>query len=329
MNPPRSECIKKFLIQNTHQDLANLYYKGMECQVIVKEADGHRKENGFKGRSSVSYTNGIATWYPIRIPKNADTNPIDNDEEMNYDLNKYVLGIGMTGWDWLKKESIFVAFDYDSIVGHSERHVNKLTDTELKELEQAVSSIPWVTIRYSTSGRGRHLYIFLSNIKTNNHTEHAALGRSILGKMSGLVNYDFFSKIDAYGQNMWAWHEKMQGTCGLQIIKKGSTLYDVPENWRDHLDVISGRRRKSIPFFIVPDEQDKFIELIGQKSRIPFDETHKELINYLNEHNFCCNYDSDHHIIICHTAALKQAFIDLKLKGVFETIAEGREIRGS
>lgn len=321
--PLISEVVKNFLILHTLPDLAKLYNSNMEVQIIVKQLHGEKIEKGFTGKINSSYTDNLQKWFPIRIPRNADSEPENNDREMTYDLEQFCLGIGMTGWDYINRESCWTCYDFDSIIGHSERHANKLTPSELYELEQTVSSIPWITIRRSTSGTGLHLYIFIKRIKTKNHTEHSALSRCILGMMSGLVNFDFYSKIDTYGGNFWVYHDKMKGTNGLQLIKKGTILEDIPENWKDHIPVISGKRKKSIPSFII--NSDQFLELTGQRARIPLDEDHKRLINYLNEIGAYCSYDSDHHILITHTYALKQAHINLKLKGVFETLATGSE----
>ena len=57
--------------------------------------------------------------------------------------------------------------------------------------------IPWVTVRKSTGGNGIHLYVFLPDVPTANHTEHAALARAVLGQMSALVGFDFKAKVDA------------------------------------------------------------------------------------------------------------------------------------
>ena len=66
-------------------------------------------------------------------------------------------------------------------------------------------------VRRSTGGNGIHLYVYFdeAGVPTANHTEHAALGRCILGMMSGQINFDFASQIDCCGGVMWVWHRKM------------------------------------------------------------------------------------------------------------------------
>lgn len=320
-----SESIKTFLVNSTYKDLADLYNHDMEVQILVAQDEGDRLEKGFKGEKTNTFTDGIQTWFSYRIPKNANTVPEDNDKEIKYDLAKHALGIGCTGWDFENKISKFVAFDFDAISGHSDKHANKLTELELQEVQENVKSIPWVQVRYSTSGSGLHLYVFLPNIPTVNHIEHKALARAILSMMSGITHYDFQSKVDALGGILWFWHRKMIGTRGLKLIKNHSELCDIPSTWRDHLSVVSGKKSKSIPFFIPEDVEDTFLELCGQKARIKLDDDHKKLIKYLHDNGHTCMYNQDHHLFIVHTHALKEAHIALKLKGLFDTISAGSE----
>lgn len=194
--PTRSESIKKFLMLMTHQDLATLYSLNMECQVNVAQDGGERISGEYKGRTWQGWTDGLTTWKPLRIPYNANKNPSYVDIEMKFDISAHAESVGMTGWDWFNKVSKWVAFDFDAIVGHSDKHAKKLTNEELEEVKQAASEIEWVTIRKSTSGTGLHLYVFLDDVPTENHHEHAALGRAILGKLGALCGFDFVSKVD-------------------------------------------------------------------------------------------------------------------------------------
>jgi hypothetical protein len=37
---------------------------------------------------------------------------------MMFDLEAYAQGVGMTGWNWYDQQSLWVAFDFDSIATH-------------------------------------------------------------------------------------------------------------------------------------------------------------------------------------------------------------------
>lgn len=326
MQPTKTQAIAAFLKAKTHEDLACLYSHDMECQITVSQDGGTRIDGEYRGRKWNGYTDGFQTWKPIRIPLNASTEPVFEDTKMTWELEAHVEAIGMTGWDWQKRISRWVAFDFDAIVGHSDKHEKKLTDSELSKIKDDLSAIPWVTIRKSTGGKGLHIYVFVRSVETSNHTEHAALARAILGKMSALVGADLAAKVDVCGSNMWVWHRKMQASGGLELLKQGSVLEDIPANWREHVKVISGHRKKALPKFIdTPELESLFTDLTGQSVQIPLDEDHLKLLKWLEDRQTGSWWSPDHHMLVTHTSLLKEAHNDLSLRGIFETIATGQE----
>jgi hypothetical protein len=328
----RSDSIKRFLEKFTHPDLAELYNPSMEVQVNVAQDGGQRIDGDYKGKKWQAWTDGEQTWKSFRMPLNANSEPQANDHDQKFDLVAHAEAIGMTGWDWESRLSLWVAYDFDAIAGHSEKHQKKLSEAELTTVRETVMNIPWVEVRHSTGGRGLHLYVKLAPVRTENHHEHAALARAILGKLSILTGYDFNSKVDVCGGNMWVWHRKMKGTDGLKLIKKGEVLTEPPMNWRDHLDFISAKKRKSVPGFIAESDKDDieklFDELSGQRSSVQLDEDHKKLVDWLERENAKWSWDQDSRILTCHTFDLKLAHEQLGLKGIFETMAKGTERGG-
>lgn len=340
MNPTRTEAIKLFLRDKAHADLAALYNHDMEVQVNVGRDGGTVVEQGdlFKGREWRAFTNGDYTWKPFRIPLNAKSDPTYDDRPITFPLSKHAEGIGMTGWDWKSKLSRWVAFDFDAIVGHSERHAKKLDDQELAEVERVVKAVPFVTLRKSTSGKGLHLYVHVEPTETANHNEHAALARAILGMLSGLTGYDFSSKVDICGGNMWVWHRKMydkqpdgsfQQNDGLKLLKQGSVLRAIPANWRDHVNVVTRKARQTVPCFVADlnhnDPDRIFAELTGQRTRISLDQEHRALIDWLANNGCTWWWDTDSYMVVTHTTHLKDAHEALKLRGRFDTIATGAD----
>jgi hypothetical protein len=313
----------------TREDLAKLYNHNMEVQINVAQDGGERIEGEFKGKRWQGWSDGATTWKPFRIPYKANTEPEYKDSDMKYDLAAHAEAIGMTGWDWFNKVSRWVAFDFDAITGHSDKHTKKLSNEELEKVKQAAMNVDWVTVRKSTAGKGLHLYVLLDEVPTNTHTEHAALARAILGKLSALTGYDYVSKVDTCGGNMWVWARKMVGTDGLTMIKQGCVLTDVPANWKDHVKVISGTRRKNLPQDIESAGQtDVFEELTGKQPKIPLDDEHKKLIEYLKTNDAMWWWDQDNHMLVTHTVWLKKAHTDLGLKGVFDTSSQGKDLNG-
>ena len=325
--PTKTEAINAFLHNRTHKDLANLYSHNMECQVNVAQDGGERIEGDFKGRKWHGWTDSLTTWKSFRIPYKAYSDPEYTDAEIKFDLAEHAEAIGMTGWDWKNRCSKWVAYDFDALMGHSDKHTGKLTNEELDAVREAAFNIEWVTVRKSTSGKGLHIYVYLNDAPTANHNEHAALARSILGKMSAITGFSFESKVDICGQNMWVWHRKMAGTDGLRLLKSGIPLTEIPPNWKDHVKVITGTRRKNLPQEIEANGlTDIFEELSGQRLRIPLDDEHKKLIAFLKDNDLFWWWDQDHHMLVTHTINLKAAHRELGLKGFFDTNSDGKNL---
>jgi hypothetical protein len=338
-SPTKTEAVKAFLMSMTHPDLAALYSADMEVQVNVAQENGVRIKTGeFKGREWNAFTDNNLTWKPFRIPLKAKSEPEYTDHPISFPLGVYAEGIGMTGWDWKNRCSRWVAFDFDAIAGHSEKHLKKLDERQIAEVRDRLTGVPFVTLRRSTSGKGLHLYIFLQPVETANHNEHAALARAILSMLSGLTGFDFASKVDVCGGNMWVWHRKMYTNWGmrmmgngLELIKAGEPLTQIPANWRDHIKVVTRNSPKSLPSFVydlpVNDPDRLFGELTGQRAKVTLDCEHLALINHLTDNGCCWWWDQDSWMLVAHTADLKEAHGPLKMRGQFETVATG-SLRG-
>ena len=324
MGVTKSQAIKNFLSVRTIPDLAELYSLEMECQVNVARGIGERTEGNYKGRRWCGWTDGLTVWKPFRIPYNANVKPNFTDHKIGFDIAEHAEGIGMTGWDWENRCSRWVAFDFDAIVGHSDKHSKTLTNEQLLAVQDAACAIEWVTVRKSTSGKGLHLYVFLDGVPTANHCEHQALARSVIGLMSAITCFDFISKVDICGGNMWIWHRKMKDTDGLALIKQGETLNEPPPNWRDHVKVVTKRQRKTLPQQIEETGlEDNFMELSGQRPRVPLDAEHKKLIDWFRDNKALWWWDNDHHMLVTHTLWLKKAFDALGFRGIYETASQG------
>lgn len=219
--------------------------------------------------------------------------------------------IGLTGWNWLDRKSMWVGFDFDSIATHSKG----LSDQELDDIRQRVANVPWITLRRSKSGKGYHLYVtFKEPVSTRNHTEHAALAYAILSLLSGLINFNFHDKVDAVGGILWIWHKDgSKEKRSFEVIKQGVLLEQVPENWKNFLN------RKKSP---IPKDLE---ELLKQVKRSKLDDDHRDLINWFAKQTATWWWDADLEMLVCHTADLFKAHKELNLKGIFETISKGKD----
>lgn len=334
MDLTRTQAIASFLKLKTHEDLAAMYSFDMEVQVNVARDQGQRVDGGDlrSNRNYLAFTDGIQTWKSFRVPFNAATTPTYEDSRMNFSLLDHAEGVGMTGWDWKNLCSRWVAFDFDAAVGHSDRHAKKLTDEELKRIQEIVSNIPFVTVRRSTSGRGLHLYVFLEPVHTENHGEHAAVARSILSMLSGLAGFNFEGKVDICGGNMWVWHRKMEQSDGqgLKLLKQGCKLEAVPANWKDYINTVGKKNSKVLPNFVYTaidsSDPDKLFEtLTSQRARTELDAKHRTLIQWLADNGATWWWDNANNMLVTHTYHLLEAHTALALKGDYKTLSTGTE----
>ena len=319
-----SESLERFLAARqtrANMDLVARWHIGMETQANMLAGDGE-----LVAGKRTTWSNGLETWHAFRIPHGANSEPKWDDYEIRFPLDTHCEGIGMTGWDWQKKASIFVGFDIDSLTSHAKGI--GISDEDLERVKEAASNIPYVETRRSTGGSGLHLYVYLDSIPTATHTEHAALARCILGMMSEECSFPFASQVDACGQVLWFWHRKTAGTKGLEIIKPSTkvlSISDLPANWRDHIDVVTKQRTKVRINEITTDNQDPFEALSSSRKFIALDDSHKAQIDELQRSGYTTLWIGDHHLLQTHTKALEELMSvkELKLIGCFKTDSRG------
>jgi hypothetical protein len=331
--PLVSEALHDFLQARktpANADLVDRLSIDMEVQVNVITADGEP----VAGKKS-TWSNGSDTWHSIRIPKNAATDPTWEDYKIGFPFDLYAEGIGMTGWDWKARRSRHFGYDFDALTGHAQGI--GIDAEQLEKVKEAACALPYVEVRRSTGGKGIHLYVYFdeAGVPTENHTEHAALARCILGMMSAECGFDFASAIDACGHVMWIWHRKMSAeNHGLEIVKPATKRLgeaDLPANWRSHIEVVKGRRSKIRVNEIAEDDQDPFEALASSRKIIPLDDSHKAQIEALMRSGATTLWVADHHLLQTHTCALNGLLENpeekaLKLVGIFKTLSEGRDL---
>ncbi|HID93314.1 MAG TPA: hypothetical protein EYP60_04370 [bacterium (Candidatus Stahlbacteria)] len=314
----KTEAVSNFL-KTSISPIAKLYNPDMEVQVNVAKDNGIRIRGTFKGRNWRGWKDPETDeqWKSFRIPWNADTEPEYTDTRLNFDLAKHVEGIGMTGWDWKNKQSLWVGYDFDAIVTHDKG----LSAEGLAELERKTSAIPWVTLLRSTGGKGIHLYLFFDKpIPTKNHTEHAAIARSLLSTLTIETGFNFSANVDTVGSVLWCYHRKQEGTQGLTFIKEGQKfpIAKIPKNWREHIGVCNRSKKKT-------HSGDKSIESLSSAMKSFFlEEMHLIILKWISDHaERDWWWDADYNMLICHTYDLKKCHTELKLRGIFETNSTG------
>lgn len=306
----------------------------LETQLLVSPEGGYPVE----GKRNV-WENGGETWYHIRWPKNAMNEPFWKDRPLDFLLENHWLGVGSTWWGWKARESVGCGFDFDDITSHAAGV--GVSDLQLEEIRRRACELDYVEVLRSTGGKGLHVYVWFEGgrrPKTLNHTEHAAVARAILGKLSTDAEFDFGSHLDVCGSNMWVGHQKMFGTPGFECVKEASYMLgesDLPPNWRDHLEVIVGKSSKIRVVGVNDygdevDDQDPLTELTTAHPKVPLDEDHKKIISDLEMTGYSCVWVPDHNLLQTHTRALKVVYDQREeqgesLRGFFNTNSPGTD----
>lgn len=313
----KTEAIHKFL-QRCTSPIALYYNPNMEVQINVAKDKGKREKGRYKGHAWHGWVDEETgeKWKNFRIPWNAGAKAEFRDTTMRFDLNKHAEGIGMTGWDWVNKQSLWVGYDFDAIIGHKAG----LEDAVLEELIEKTKKIPWVTLLRSTGGRGIHLYLMFDEpIKTETHTEHAAIARSLLSVLTIETGFNFKATVDVCGSILWCYHRKQEGTEGLTYIKKGKSfpLSKIPPNWKDHLPVCSRKTNRT--------HAGKGVSTLSLAMKnFNLDNQHHTILKWISSNaKRDWWWETDYNMLVCHTLDLAECYKSLNLRGLFETNSSG------
>lgn len=320
----KTEAIFSFLADHAPEYLRPRIHPGLEVQYkAVKSVLPPKSGKTASGHSWKMFVAEDGTLYKdVRIPWSADTDPHYTDSEMSWDVEKYADGIGVSGWNWKDKRSEFFYYDFDSVSGHK---ANALTPEEMDSIIEAVSGIPWVQVQRSKGGDGIHLYVFLGKPEPcQNHIEHAAMSRSVLGLMSALSGKDLHGDIDCYGYLGWIWH-KATKTGGYALVKAAvQDLDSVPKDWKRHLEVV-GRKKGRKKANTLQDQSDEARKEIERQQHVQLDDEHQRLLTWFAGQGPEVDWTWDPEIwyLQCHTFDLKRAHEELRMTGVFYTLSSG------
>lgn len=299
----KSKAIQNFLTLAA-SPLARLYNPKMEVQVNVIDNPNYEKTS--KG---IIYTDGIDKWYNFRLRSEV------SDGEATFNLMKYAAGIGLTGWNFVDKQTHWIGFDFDSIHNHKQG----LTDESLQDLISELIKFPYLSIYRSTSGKGIHLYVhFSSPVKTEQRTEHSALAKAMLSVLTVMTGVNLRGSVDVLGEVLWVWNLKQEGTNGLTCIKEGEPfpIDKVPTNWKDNVSIVTTNKRKK--------ESPELEEVINTSKSSDLDSAHKQLLVWLfHNSKYSWWFDDDIKMLVCHTIDLKRAKEDLFLEGLYDTDSSG------
>lgn len=332
-----TESIESFLKSvpiNFAQDLTSRCTGDMECQVMVDPTNGEAVYDGDKLiRNTWSVTSddlGTYNYHHIRIPRNAMSEPYYNDTPLRFPLMRHVECIGMTGWNWKKKRSFWLGFDFDAITGHAVGV--GVDDQALGFVQEAAAQIPWVQVRRSTGGAGLHLYVYFdpqNAPEVANHNVHAALARTVLGLMEREAGFDFRGNMDVLGGCMWIWHRKINNeNKGLEILKDYEDFCpELPTNWLDNLNVVTGSASKINFQGVSSGDYESFEDQASARVKVELDDTHKEIETRIHELGYSIVWIPDYHCWQTHTKVFEKLLEEYpgEYQGIFKTLSDGSD----
>lgn len=329
--PTRAQCIKLVLNADAPADFAARYNDGMEVQVNVAQGDGEPSFGpDLKPKPNTYCNDNHEEWFNYRCPKNAKGDPIDNsDWEQPFDLRRHYHSIGITGWNFKLKRSIGVGFDYDDIETH--KSGSGVEADKLRRVIEMAKRLGYVEVRKSTSGTGYHPWVWFDpdNLpETMNHTEHAALARAVLLKMSHDAGFDFAADVDCMGGNMWICSKRAtKENGGLTLVHAADhPLTDYPKDWRDQLEVVTRKRKCArLRGTHTAEEAERIENENRDRPRVELDARHREFMERYGKTGYEGYWQQDHYCFVGHTFAIAQVFPEMKMKGVYQTLSKGTD----
>ena len=270
---------------------------------------------------------------PTRWPYDAMGEPNFSNPPIQYIIRNRMRCIGSTWWNWKKRCSVGLGFDFDSLLDHGEGV--GISEHELKKIDAIETE--WLEVIRSTRGNGRHLYIWFQDPYpvTMNHDEHAALARAYIPLIAKYTGLDIEANVDCCGSVLWFHHENATPeNRGYEVIKPATQILDrrfVPPNWKDHLEVVSGGRSKvRVQGWTADGTQtsgDELDEMTEAFARVELEEIHMKVLEALEQTGHSSLWVHDHHLWQGHTAGLKDVFEDFAerghpLKGIYETTSQ-------
>lgn len=291
---------------------AHLFELTSEVQVMMdtegcehpKDENGKKIEGQWLRKNSKGEEEKI---WNIRIPKGAEY----RDKVLEWSLAEHAKCIGISGWDWKLKVSRHVGFDIDLATETAHRD-SGITAEQLSNLRSALEQVPWIELRKSTGGGGLHARVHVANIPTENHFDHARLGKYVRKMIGEAVGFDVSDFIDTTGTVLWIWSRRTtEENEGFKLITgREPELLEIPDNWRE----------------LIPVER----KLAGTSRGNPvvaLDAGHDVLVDWLRDHGWVAVLDEyeGRPMLRTHTKGLAEAFAALKLPGVFETNSAGTD----
>ena len=269
------------------------------------------------------YTDGINRWWSLRIPRNSGDSPEYKDYPLPFPMELFTSDIGLSGHNWMDQLSVYAAADVDKVfatVGDG-GHAKGLDEEQIGALEAKLAPVPYVAIRRSTQGKGRHLYLPFDGITTENHTVHATLARAAFLKLGVDAGFDILDSVDVFGAIIYIWSTRAsRENRGYELLKPATAVLteaDLP-GWRDTIATHRRRCRAIVETDLGGDNKrsldDMFDDLCESFPVFERDEQHKKIMADVAERGWPVMWNDHAGYYETHTFGLKETHEALKLR---------------
>jgi len=321
--PSRHDSASAVIQRHAPIDLAARYVPGMEVLAQVEQGKGEQVYRDHRTPVPNTYEDGEHTYYSYRIQA-----PDDVHRPLTFPLCQHWSAIGWSGWDVVRGVAYGVGFDFDSLVNHGE--AIGLTAEQLADVLAALKLLPYIEIRRSTSGNGFHVWVWfplddLPQITTR--IQMKALARAVIQRMAHDTGHDFADDVDHLGDILWVCAKRAtKENDGLSLVQAARhPMADWPRDFRDHLDVVTRKRRRTPINGTNGTEAETIDDATRDRPRIALEASHRGFIADYAETGFYGIWNQDHNSFVCHTFAVNLVFDKRRMRGVFLTESKGTD----
>lgn len=301
------EGIYRFLTYEAEKSpfLIPRYRYNLETQVMVHEGPDQIGDR--------AWTDGEQVWATERWPVNSRTTPYYRDKPMTYSPSTHCKLIGTSWWDFEGKQSVAIGLDIDAEEGHAPSTTSN-SQTQMDQLIERLSTLDYVTLVRSKSGKGLHCYVFFDPAdlpKAENHDEHKRHGLAALAKISEDLGYDLSRQVDAKALILWIWADQI-GPGGFELVYQGERQLKAAD--------LEGFYQE----FFYPGKDTNPSGFGDDTQKFSLDETHKMILKALEDTPYECIWIKEHNMLQTHTFALAQVHRELGLEGIYRTVSTGK-----
>jgi hypothetical protein len=230
------------------------------------------------------------------------------DKAYTIDDKATLLKFGSAFWDWCNQTQQIVGIDIDHETGHAEGV--GISQSAFDEVDAHLKKLPWVEVRRSTGGLGRHVLVqFDQPVDIKSRAESTALANAALTVMSRQTGFDFKSVKDCAGGNLWIYSSKAADNA-FQVMNPATgaiAVSDLPPGWREAKAASSHMVSYS-------------------PSTIELSDEHLRIEKQIAGEGGSIIYVPDKGCYHIHTKAIEKAFQKHNYRGHFSTVSDGTDL---